>query len=64
VLTGPLWTVLFPMGAILVHPTSPWVCAAGTAVVAVAIIAALWPAQRRYLAKMRASGSLQPTELL
>lgn len=63
VLAGLLWTVLFPLGAILVHPTSPWVCAAGAGVVAIAIIAALWPAQRRYLTKMRASGSLQPTEL-
>lgn len=63
VLAGLLWTVLFPVGAIVVHPTSPWVCAAGAAVVAIAIIAALWPAQRRYLTKMRASGLLQPTEL-
>jgi hypothetical protein len=57
VLAGILWSVLFPLGAMVVHPTSPWVCAGGAAVLAIAIIAALWPAQRKYLAKMRASGA-------
>jgi hypothetical protein len=58
-LAGVLWTVLFPLGAAMVHPASPWVCAAVAAAVAIAIIAAFWPAQRRYLAKMRASAALQ-----
>jgi hypothetical protein len=58
--TGVLWTALFPLGSVVVHPSSPWVCATGAAVVAIAIVLAGWPAQRRYLTKMRASGALQP----
>jgi hypothetical protein len=59
-LAGVLWTVLFPLGAALVHPASAWVCAAAAAVAAAGLILALWPAQRRYLATIRAAGALQP----
>jgi hypothetical protein len=60
-ITGVLWTALFPAGALWVHPASPWVCAAGAAVVAMAITAALWPAQRKYYARIRASAAARQT---
>ena len=59
VLCGILATVFFPLGAIIVHPASPWLCLAGAAVLAIAVPAALWPAQLKFYARMRARAALQ-----
>jgi hypothetical protein len=58
-LTGVFWTLLFPLGAIIVHPSSPVVCAVGAAVLSAVVVAAMWPAQRRYYDRIRASAALQ-----
>lgn len=52
-------TLLFPLGVAVVHPSSPSVCAAGAAVLALAIVGALWPAQLRFYARMRARDDLR-----
>jgi hypothetical protein len=59
VVAGMLCSMFFPIGALVVHPASPWVCAVGAAVLAIAIVLALWPSQRRFLSQARARGELQ-----
>jgi len=59
-LCGVWLTLLYPLGAALVHPAAPWICAAGAAAVAIAITAAMWPAQLRYYARLRAQRALPP----
>jgi len=53
-------TLFFPLGAFIVHPASPWICAAGAAAVAVALTAGMWSAQRRFYARIRTQTALHP----
>src|SRR5262249_29387928 len=62
-LAGVLGAGFFPTGAIPVHPASPWLCLAGATVLAIAVPAALWPAQLKFYARMRARDALRPPGL-